>query len=355
MTKLLLAELGGSFMMPTQASTFAADVDGLFYFIFWVSAAFFVLIAGLMFAFMILYRRRNAGDEAVAQITHNTPLEIAWSVLPGILLVLMFWWGFKTFLDMRAVPANAYEVQVRGVKWAWEFDYPGGLVGLSELHIPQGRPVRLVMSSDNVLHSFYIPAFRAKRDVVPGRINDMWFQADKPGTYRVFCTEYCGQGHSNMITSVTVHPPGEFERWLETADPVKALTAEQWAEYLADSDAFLAKYKDDPELGKYVARLKPKVALGRELYQKKACVTCHTLDGSALTGPSFKGIFEREHKFTDGSAWTDNDGTLEQYIRESILEPNKRIVAGYQGVMPKITISDREIDCIIAFLKDINK
>jgi cytochrome c oxidase subunit 2 len=303
---------------------------------------------------MILYRRRRPDEDARTQITHNTPLEIAWSVLPGILLVLMFWWGFKTFLDMRAIPANAYEINVKGLKWAWEFDYPGG-ININELHIPQNRPVRLIMRSDDVIHSMYIPAFRAKRDVVPGRISDMWFEARQPGTFNVFCTEYCGKGHSDMITTVTVHPPGEFEKWLDTADPLKALTPELYDEYRADPEAFLAKYKDDKDWGKYASRLAKPLDIGKKLYKAKACVTCHTVDGSVLQGPSFKGFFDREHKFTDGGQFVPSpENPIENYMRESILEPAKHIVAGFQAVMPKITVSDREIDCLILFIKDVN-
>jgi len=351
---LTLGEIAGRRLwMPEEASNFAGEVDWVFYFIFYVSLAFFVLIAGCMFYFAWRYRRRRPGQEAEAQITHNTPLELAWSILPAILLVFMFWWGFKGFMDMRTIPDNAYEINVHAYKWAWQFEYPRGIT-TDELHVPADRPVRLIMNSQDVIHSLYIPAFRVKRDVVPGRYSDLWFIATRPGRYPLFCAEYCGAGHSSMNTICEVHPPGEFEKWLETADPLRALPDEMYIEYQKDPAAFIEKYKDDPEWGKQVRKLKTPAMIGRELYEKKACVTCHTIDGSALQGPSFKGIFERERVFADGTRLPP-DMNLETYIRESIVDPNARKVAGFSAVMPKIALTEREIDCLIAFIKSVNE
>jgi cytochrome c oxidase subunit 2 len=351
--KLLLGQTAGrSFFAPESASTFAGDVDWVFNFIFYVSLLFFAIIVGCMFAFLVKYRRRRPGESAQAQITHNTPLEILWSVVPGVLLIFMFWWGFRGFMEMRTIPDNAYEINVNAYQWAWEFQYPGGITH-DELHVPQDRPVRLIMGSQDVIHSLFIPAFRAKRDVVPGRYSDLWFIATEPGTYPLLCAEYCGTGHSDMNTVCVVHGPGEFAKWLETADPLRALPEDLYAEYLKDPQAFIDKYKNDPQWGSQVSRLETPAMIGEQLYKKKACTTCHTIDGSVGQAPSFKGIFTRQRVFADGSTLPP-DMNIETYIRESIMEPNARKVAGYTAIMPKISLTNREIDALIAFIKKIN-
>ncbi|RMF71968.1 MAG: cytochrome c oxidase subunit II [Planctomycetota bacterium] len=342
--------------MPEQGSRFAGEVDWVFYFIFWVSAAFFVLIAGLMFAFMILYRRRHPGQEATSKVSHNTPLEVTWSVIPGVILVFMFWWGFRGFMDMRTPPDNSYQINVKAVKWVWSFEYPGGIVH-DELHCEVGQPVILRMQSDDVIHSCYIPAFRVKRDVVPGRISFLWFQATQPGTYPLFCAEYCGTGHSDMRTVVVVHERGEFAKWLELADPIKRLTEEQYAEYIQDPDAFIQKYQDDPEMGEVVARLQPPQAMGEKLYKKKGCANCHSVDGTPVVGggPSFKGVLSRDTVFSDGRTLPKDRETRENYMRRSMLDPLADIVRGYDAIMPKIALTDREIDMLIAYIESIQE
>ncbi|MCX7895356.1 MAG: cytochrome c oxidase subunit II, partial [Thermoanaerobaculum sp.] len=186
---LLVAERG--FMLPVQASSVAPAVDALFKFIFWVSAFFFLLIVGLMLFFVVRFRRRPGYQKPTEAPSHNTFLEITWSVIPLVLVMIMGFWGFKVFLDLNTPPANAYEVQVTGQKWKWLFTYPNGHVD-ETLHVPVDQPVRLVMTSEDVIHSFFVPAFRVKRDVVPGRYTKLWFRATKVGTYPVFCAEYCG-------------------------------------------------------------------------------------------------------------------------------------------------------------------
>jgi cytochrome c oxidase subunit 2 len=218
---LTLAE-GGSFWMPVQASNYAAEVDRTFYFIYYVSLFFFILIAGLMFAFIIVYRRRSENQE-VGRTTHNTPLEIAWSVAPAVLLVVMFWWGFKGYMNMRTPMENSYDVRVNAQKWNWEFVYPNG-VSDSELHIPVDRPILLKMYSADVLHACFIPAFRAKRDVVPGRYTDLRFVATQTGQFPMLCAEYCGTSHSDMRSTVHVYDQAGFDEYLKTADPFYMMT-----------------------------------------------------------------------------------------------------------------------------------
>lgn len=334
--------------MPVRASTYAPAVDAAFWFIFYVSLFFFVLISGLMFYFIARYRRRTPYQEAASDVTHNTTLELAWSVIPTILVCIMFWWGFKAFMDMRTFPDNAYEINVRAFKWGWSFGYPGGIAS-EELHMPVDVPILLTMTSEDVIHSLYIPAFRAKRDVVPGRYAKMWFQPDRPGTYPLFCAEYCGKSHSDMRSVAVVHEPGEFEKWLETADPLNALSDDQYAEFMADRDAFIERYKDDEVLGKVIPRLETPEELGAKLVVKKACLQCHSTDGSPNTGPTWKGLFGSQREFRDGaSAIADED-----YLRESILEPNKKVVKGFDASMPRVPISDREIDAIIRYIKTL--
>lgn len=346
---------GRSFWMPEQAATTARGVDDTFSFIFYVSLFFFALIVVLMFAFVARYRRKRPDQAAISQVSHSTTLEVTWTIIPVILVVVMFWMGFRSFLDMRTMPGDAYEIEVRAYKWAWEFAYPGedGITS-GELHVPIDTPVRLVMQSDDVIHSLFIPAFRVKRDVVPGRYSDLWFKATQAGTYPLLCTEYCGTSHSDMVTTVTVHGPGEFQKWLENANPIKKMSDEQIALYLEDYDAFMEQYGSDPVLG----ALQPPVGYGESVVTAKGCLQCHSIDGAAMQGPTFKGLFDREHIFADGTKVTDYPEqypNVETYVRESILQPNARIVQGYGAVMPRIRLDDREISLIIRYLKTLSE
>jgi cytochrome c oxidase subunit 2 len=177
---------------------------------------FFVLIVALMVAFVVRYRRRPGREDAEDSAHHSTALELTWTLIPIAIVVFIFAWGFKVYLDLNTPPANSYEILVTGQKWKWLFTYPNGHVD-ENLHVPLDTPVRLVMTSEDVIHGFYIPAFRLKRDVVPGRYVKVWFRAIKPGEYQIYCTQYCGTGHSDMWAKVVVHEPGGFERWLDEA------------------------------------------------------------------------------------------------------------------------------------------
>ena len=253
MKPLLLAQQDKTFWLPEQAATTAAGVDTAFYFILYTALFFFVLIITLMFVFIIRYRRRTPGEIAPGKVSHSTALEITWSVIPIALVGVMFWLGFRAYMDMRAIPANAMEIKVEARKWTWDFQYlapDGTQITHDELHVPIDTPVRLVMRSKDVIHSLFIPAFRVKRDVVPGRYADLWFKATRAGTYPLLCAEYCGTSHSDMTSVCVVHEPGEYERWLETANPLNIMTEEQKAEYFADPQAFIEKYKDDPRARK---------------------------------------------------------------------------------------------------------
>ena len=313
------------YLFPKQVSSFAHDIDNLFFFIFYASVVLFLIVVIGMMYLAIKYRFKK-GDEVrlTSSLDHNTFLEVLFFVIPLILVTITFVWGIRSYLNMVIVPDDAIEIKVTGQSWFWTFDYPEGGSTLNELVVPVETPIKIVLSSRDVLHSFYIPVMRAKMDVLPNRYNVMWFDANQAGEYEIFCTEYCGTGHSNMNAKVIVLPQKMYEIWLAEAGS-------------ADDDL-------------------PLEELGEKLYSKKACNTCHTLDGTALVGPSYlqtSQMWGQERVFDDGSSAIID----ENYVRSSILEPQTQIVAGYQGVMPTYQglLNDRELDALIAFLKTLKE
>lgn len=312
-----VAKADNAFYMPPQASTSAAHIDWIFDLILWISIFFFVLIVVLMVLFVMKYRVQDPNAEG-PRIYHNTPLEITWTAIPLGLVIVIFWLGFKGYMDLAIPPANAYEIQVTGQKWKWLFTYPNGYVD-ERLHVPSDRPVSLLMTSTDVIHSMYIPAFRAKMDVMPGRYTKIWFDATEPGAYPLFCAEYCGTSHSAMITEVQVHAPGEFEIWLQ-------------------------------EASNWIATMPPEEA-GEKLYSMRGCQQCHSSTGAAGIGPTLAGLFGKERVFTDGAKATAD----ENYIRESILQPQAHVVAGFDPVMPTFQgrLNDEEIGALIAWMKSL--
>jgi cytochrome c oxidase subunit 2 len=219
---------------------------------------------------------------------------------------------------MNVTPANAMEVKVTAQKWFWTFNYKEGASTTNELVVPVNRPVKLLMSSQDVIHSFFVPSFRVKMDVLPNRYTTLWFEAPDAGEYDLFCTEYCGKGHSEMIGKVKVVSDAEYSNWLASSSAGSDLPPEEY---------------------------------GQELYKSKACFTCHSLDGTPSVGPTFKGIFGRSEKMTDGSTIVVD----ENYIRKSVLEPQAQVVEGFQPVMPTYqgVVNNEQIDALIAFLKTV--
>jgi len=321
MTRLAWApeDGGATFWMPTQSSTIAGEVDWLFNLILGISVFFFVLIVVVMLVFVVKYRRREGWETAPESTSHNTLLELTWTGIPIAIVVVIFFFGFKSYLNISTPPANAYQIQVSGQKWNWSFTYPNGYVD-QNLHVPADRPVELLMTSVDVIHSFYVPAFRVKMDVVPGRYTKAWFEATMPGEFNIFCAEYCGTGHSDMSAMVIVHPSGEFGPWLEKA-----------------SNFLLTM---TPEEG------------GRKLYEIRGCAQCHSVDGGPRTGPTFFKLFGKDEKLNDGSTINVD----ENYIRESLLEPNAKVVAGFEAVMPTYQgrLKDDEIGALIAYIKSLD-
>lgn len=307
------------FWFPSAASTGAGAVDDLFYFILAISAVFFAIIVGLGTLFVVRYRHGATAGSANSSPSHNFWLEVAWSAIPGILIGIIFFRGFVTYLESRATPDNSYEIQVIAKKWSWSFIYPNGHVD-NDLHVPVSQPVRLVMSSDDVIHSLFVPAFRIKMDVVPGRYTETWFEATKPGDFNLHCTEYCGTGHSTMNATVVVHRSGEFQQWLDSAD--------DFMDELSPADA------------------------GEVLYTRRGCVQCHSSDGSAKAGPSFLNVYGTEQRLSTGESISVD----ENYIRESILEPQAKVRQGYKPVMPTYQgqLDNEEILALIAYIKSLN-
>ncbi len=309
----------GTMFMPPAVSTYAQDVDALFYFILYVSIFFFALIVGAMIFFAVKYHRKK-GDVTVPDgPSHNTVLETAWIAIPVIIVTIIFFWGFKGYLKMSVVPANAMEIKVTGQKWFWTFNYPDGQMTTNELVVEVDKPVKLLMSSKDIIHAMFIPAFRLKRDVLPNRYSITWFEATQIGDYHLFCAEYCGTSHSKMIGTVKVRSSSDYAEWLESLDT-------------AGEGMSPAEY-------------------GEKLFVSRACNTCHRLDDIIGSGPDLTGIFGHEVELNDGTTITAD----ENYIRESILDPMSKVVVGYQPVMPTFQgiLKDREVDALIAYVKSL--
>lgn len=308
------------FILPPVSSTVAGDVDALFTFINIVSAIILLGITIAIIYFSIRYKRKSE-DDVTPVIKHNTALEIVWTVVPLILILIVFAWGFRGYMDMRTPPSNSYEVYVTANSFFWQFTHPNGVQTTNELHVPSGRPVKLIMQSRDVIHSFFVPDFRIKQDVLPGRYTTAWFQTKATGESIVFCTEYCGTGHSAMIAKVIAMEPDEFNEWLR-----------------------LEKIESEREL--------PLAELGRNLYQLQGCAACHSLDGSANIGPTFQGLYGSTRNFTDGTSREAD----EDYLRQSILDPASEIVSGFGSVMISYQgiLDDNQINAIIEFIKEQN-
>ena len=301
-------------LFPTAASTYAGDVDALYFFLIAVSAFFTILIAGFVAFFAVKYRRRHP-DEVGVGITGSHSLELLWTIIPLGITMVMFFWGASVYFNMYRAPRGAMEIYITGKQWMWKAQHPDGRREINELHIPMGRPVKLIMGSEDVIHSFYIPAFRTKMDVVPGKITNVWFEATKAGRFHLFCAEYCGLDHSGMIGSIVVMEPADFQAWL-AGGVSEGSPAQQ----------------------------------GEKLFTDLTCITCHR-DDALARGPQLKGLFGRTVKLQDGSTTVAD----ENYLRESILNPQAKIVAGFQPLMPTFQgmVSEEQILQLIAYIRSL--
>ncbi len=302
-------------MFPEQASNFASKVDALYGFALAISAFFSLLIALVIFVFFIKYRRREAG-EVGSQAHGSMVLEVVWSIIPLVITMVLFTWGAVIFIEMKTIPENATEYFATAKQWMWKFQHPEGQREINTLHIPVGETIKLTMTSEDVIHSFFVPAFRVKQDVVPGRYTTVWFEATKAGKYHLFCTEYCGSHHSQMIGWVTVMEPDNYQAWLSGGGPVAA----------------------------------PK-DLGAQLFEQHICNTCHIEDGSGR-GPSLVGIYGQEAKFVDGTSRVRDD----DYLRESIMNPAANVIEGYLQIMPTYQgqISEVSLLQLLSYVKSLS-
>ena len=303
-------------LFPDQASSVAPRVDALFYFLVGVSVFFATLICILIIVFSIKYRRRSE-DEKPPAILGNLGLEILWTVVPLGLTMVMFVWGAKLFFVIYNPPVNSLDITVVAKQWMWKAQHPEGRLEIDEMHVPVGRPVKLTMTSQDVIHDFFVPAFRVKMDVLPGRYTTVWFEATKAGEYQLFCSQYCGTQHSGMVGKIVVMEPTHFQNWLSGGATGISMPA-----------------------------------AGEKLFQSLGCATCHA-DNDTGRGPSLAGLFGKTVPLQGGKTVTAD----ETYIRESILDPQAKIVAGYQPIMPtfKGLISEDGILQIIAYLKSLKR
>ncbi|MBI5474223.1 MAG: cytochrome c oxidase subunit II [Ignavibacteriae bacterium] len=303
-------------LLPESASTIADKVDALFYFLVAVSLFFsLIIVIGLAFS-AVRYRRGSAATRKGALDDH-LPLELAWSLIPLAIALFIFGWSAKLYFEMRVPPANAMEVYVVGKQWMWKIQHPEGNREINQLHIPVGTPVKLIMTSQDVIHSFYIPAFRVKADVLPGRYTTQWFEANKPGEYHLFCAEYCGTSHSGMIGKIVAMEPADYERWL---------TGESQLGVAMSSD-------------------------GKEVFERYGCRTCHRQD-TGPRGPALDGLWGRKVSLANGETIVAD----QEYIRESILNPGAKTVAGYSAMlMPtyRNQLTHEQVNHLIEYLRSL--
>lgn len=302
-------------LFPAQASSIAARVDTLLLFLILVSIFFCTLIFVLLLYFVIKYRRRSETEPAPQPIHGDLRLELVWSIIPLGLTMIMFVWGARLYYDMSRPPADALEIYAVSKQWMWKFQHPNGQREINELHVPMGRPVKVIMASEDVIHDFFVPAFRVKMDVVPGRFTTTWFEATRRGSFHLFCAEYCGTEHAGMIGKVVVMTPAAYEQWLSGGK-----TGESMA------------------------------TAGERLFQQLACPTCHRADATGL-GPALTGLFGQQVQLQSGEAAVID----ETYLRESILNPSAKIVTGYQPIMPTFQgqISEEGLLQIIAYIRSL--
>jgi cytochrome c oxidase subunit 2 len=304
-------------LFPLRASTIAGGVDALYFYLVAVSVFFSVLIFLTIFFLAVKYRRRRA-DEVPRPIDGSTSLEIVWSLIPLALAMVMFFWGAGLYFRNSQPPPGALEINVIGKQWMWKLQHAEGRREINELHVPVGRPVRLVMTSQDVIHSFYVPAFRIKQDVLPGRYTTAWFEATRAGEYHLFCAEYCGTQHSGMIGRVVVLEPAQYEEWLAGAPAAESL-----------------------------------VAAGERLFQRYGCINCHTPEAGRGRCPVLIGVYGKPVPLASGQIVTAD----EAYLRESILNPRAKVVAGYSPIMPTFQgqLNEEQLLEIIAYLKSLER
>jgi cytochrome c oxidase subunit II len=301
-------------LFPESASAMASRVDALFFFILIVTACISLLILVLIVTFSIRYRRR-APNEIGKPMSASVRLEAFWIGVPLIIAMTMFGWGAQLYMEMGSPPPAALEITVVAKQWMWRLQHSGGRMEINELHVPLGRDIKLTMTSEDVVHDFFVPAFRTKADVLPGRYTTLWFTPTRVGRYHLFCAEYCGTSHARMGGWVTIMEPAEFEKWL---------TGEAAAESPEDA--------------------------GARLFETNACIGCHPLSGTGI-GPSLRGLYGSTVQLQDNTTVVAEDN----YVRESILNPKAKVVAGYQPVMPAFQgqLNEQQLVQLISYIRSL--
>ncbi len=305
--------LQGIPIRPEQASTIARGVDHLYYFLTAIDLFFTAVIFLTIFYFALRYRRRSEQDQP-KQIEGNIPLELLWTAIPLVLVVVVFLWGTSLFIRNSRPPAAATEIFVVGKQWMWKIQHPEGLAEINELHVPVNRPIKLTMTSEDVIHDFSVPAFRIKKDVVPGMYTTLWFQATQTGRFHLFCDQYCGTNHARMLGEVIVMEPIDYEQWVSGGIRGESMSQ-----------------------------------AGAKLYDQLACITCH----GTGRAPSLNNIYGKPVKLADGSTVVADDA----YLRESVIYPSVKIVAGYPPIMPtyKGQVTEEQLLQLIAYIKSLSK
>jgi cytochrome c oxidase subunit 2 len=305
----------GTPLFPDRASTIASRVDALYFALLGISIFFSLLIAGLIVFFAIKYHRRKP-DDIGEQIHGSMALEIAWTGIPFLITMVIFVWGASVYFAMARPPDETLNIYVVGKQWMWKFQHLDGQREINELHIPVGRPIKLITTSEDVIHDFFVPAFRVKADVIPGRYVSIWFQPTKPGRYHLFCAEYCGTRHSGMIGQIVVMEPSEYQTWLSGGAPEGSLAS-----------------------------------TGAKLFADLACNTCHRPDAQGR-GPVLEGLFGKTVQLQNGESVTVD----EAYIRESILTPSAKITAGFQPIMPTFQglVTEEQLLALVEYVKSLS-
>ena len=301
-------------LFPEQASKIAFHVDALYLFILGVTIFFTFLVALLILVFGVIYRKEK--HPVPHQIHGSVPLEIFWTAVPLGISMVIFVWGAVLFLEQNRPPAGSLDVYAVGKQWMWKFQHPGGQREINQLHVPVGRPVRVTLISQDVLHGFYVPAYRIQMEAIPGRYTNIWFEPSKPGTYHLFCTEYCGTKHSGMVGEVVAMEPGDYEQWLRSAGAFGSLATE-----------------------------------GQKVFARMGCVTCHRGDNQAR-GPNLFRLYGTQVRLSTGQTVVADEG----YIRESVLNPSAKIVYGFQNIMPTFQgqLNEDELIELVEYIKSLD-
>lgn len=302
-------------MDPQPLITTTEAVDKVFYIIFGISGVMLLGITVAMLWFCWRYNRKRQ-PQPLSQKDHNVWLEVTWTIIPTVLVMLMFWYGWEGYLSLRRVPDNSMPIHATARMWSWLFTYENGKTA-DKLYVPVGQPVHVKLIAEDVLHSFYVPAFRVKRDCVPGMETYAWFVAEEPGSYDLFCAEYCGVGHADMTTTVEALPPDEFEAWL-------------------------------------VAKAEAAAHPGQELAQNYGCLGCHSSDGSRVVGPSFKGLMGKERLvLKDGQELSVLADAA--YLKRALHQPSLEVVKDYPDAMPPYpSLSDEDIAQLQSWLESLD-